>query len=477
MCDRSLLPGSAHHDTNMLPFTTLPRGEVRSPSKPLPLKKRSLLLGFSLALASGLALAAPLQLREALQRAVNEHPSIAASRSQRQAALMQLDGAERQRYPGLVAQSGRDATGQRITTLRLQQALWTGGRITGEIDAANATIRQSDAALVQSEQDIMLRVVAAFTELGRVLARQTAARDNLQEHERLASMIERRVASQVSPSSDSIQANARLSQARAELQQLDAQAFKARAALAQTTGETVTDIALPKAKPAAMRGLDDILAAAVVFAPSIRKLTGELEVANANIAVRRSAAYPQVTLRLDRSYGGLAAGSQVYVSLDYQTGAGFAVQASVREAEAKKDAILSQIEAARRETIDSVSGDWADFNALNAQLGNLQAQVASTTAVFDSFVRQYAVGRKGWNDVLNAQREVAQARYQLADTESGALRAALRLDLLTGRITSETLDEIPSPPAAPLSAEPPAPSAPAALSQPLPGPTLARFPS
>lgn len=226
-----------------------------------------------------------------------------------------------------------------------------------------------------------------------------------------------------------------------------------------------------------MRGLDDTLAAAVAFAPSIRKLTGELEAASANIAVRRSAAYPQVTLRLDRSYGGLAAGSQVYVALDYQTGAGFAVQASVREAEAKKDAILSQIEAARRETIDSVSGDWADFNALNAQLGNLQAQVANTTAVFDSFVRQYAVGRKGWNDVLNAQREVAQARYQLADTESGALRAALRLDLLTGRITTETLAEIPSAPAAPLSAEPPAPSAPAALSQPLPGPTPARFPS
>lgn len=439
------------------------------------LNPRALLLGVSLVLASGLALAAPLQLRDALQRAVNEHPSIAASRSQRQAALMQLDGAERQRYPGLVAQSGSDATtGKRITTLRLQQALWTGGRITGEIDAANATIRQSDAALVQSEQDIMLRVVAAFTEFGRVLARQTAARDNLQEHERLASMMERRVASQVSPSSDSIQANARLSQARAELQQLDAQAFKARAALAQTTGETVTDIALPKAKPAAGRGLDDTLAEAVGFAPSLRKLTGELEAATANIAVRRSAAYPQVTLRLDRSYGGLTAGAQVYVALDYQTGAGFAVQASVREAEAKKDAILSQIEAARRETIDSVSGDWADFNALNAQLGNLQAQVASTTAVFDSFVRQYAVGRKGWNDVLNAQREVAQARYQLADTESGALRAALRLDVLTGRITADTLADIPNAPAAPLSAEPPAP---AALSQPLPGPGPARFPS
>ncbi len=420
-------------------------------------------LATSLVLASGVALGAPLQLRDALQRAVSEHPSVAASRSNRQAALMQLDGAERQRYPGVVAQSGSDASGQRVTTLRLQQALWTGGRITGEIEVANATIRQSDAALVQAEQDIMLRVAASFTELGRIQARQTAAQDNLREHERLASMIERRVASQVSPASDSIQANARLSQARAELQQLQAQALRARAALAQATGVSVTDIALPAPGPTGWRDLDEALAAAVVFAPTMRRLNGELEAATAGIAVRRSGVFPQVSLRLDRTYGGSTAGSQIYLGLEYQTGAGFSVQAAVREAEARREAIRFQIEAARRETIDSVSGDWADLNALNAQASNLLAQVASTTAVFDSFVRQYAVGRKGWNDVLNAQREVAQARYQLADAESGALRAGLRLGLLTGRITADTLAELPNIPAATLqpSTEPASPPLPA----------------
>jgi adhesin transport system outer membrane protein len=398
-------------------------------------------LGTGALWVGGLAMAEPLPLQAALRMAVSGHPSVVASRSERQASLMQLDAAERQRYPGLAVQSGTDAAGRRITTLRIDQPLWTGGRITGGIEVARATIRQSEAALQQAEQDIMLRVVTTYTELGRIEARQAAARENIREHERLVAMIDRRVASQVSPQSDGIQANARLSQARSELNQLDAQAFRARATLAQSTGTVVTAIEERLMPRAPWSGLEAALAAAVDFAPAMRRLGGELDAASAQIDVRRSSAYPQVSLRLDRSYGESAGGTRGYLALDYQTGAGFTVQAAIREAEARRDAIRSKIESARRETLDAVSGDWADLNALGAQTSNLQAQVSSTTAVFDSFVRQYAVGRKGWNDVLNAQREVAQARYQLADAQWGVLRAALRLDLMTGLITAQSLAE------------------------------------
>ena len=285
-------------------------------------------------------------------------------------------------------------------------------------------------------------MAAAFTELGRIRARQLAARDNVKEHERLASMIERRVTSQVSPASDSIQANSRLSQARSELTQLNALALRAPSALRQATGITVIDAALtlPKRR-LAWRGLDETLEAATEHAPALRKLQAELEGATAEIAVRRSGAFPRVSLRVDRTYGGSVSGTQAYVGLDFQTVTGFSVPSSMREAQARQEVIRSQIEALRRETIDVVSGDWADLVAFNAQTTTLQSQVVSTVSVYDSCVRQYAVGRKGWNDVLNAQREVAQARFQLADVESGALRARLRLELITGLITTETLDD------------------------------------
>jgi hypothetical protein len=52
------------------------------------------------------------------------------------------------------------------------------------------------------------------------------------------------------------------------------------------------------------------------------------------------------------------------------------------------------------------------------------------------------VGRKSWLDVLNAQREAVQALYSLADVESQALSGALRVRLVTGALSADTLDSL-----------------------------------
>jgi outer membrane protein TolC len=51
------------------------------------------------------------------------------------------------------------------------------------------------------------------------------------------------------------------------------------------------------------------------------------------------------------------------------------------------------------------------------------------------------VGRKNWIELLNAQRELAQARYALADTEWGVLRSHFRLQIATGDLRAATLPD------------------------------------
>jgi adhesin transport system outer membrane protein len=56
-------------------------------------------------------------------------------------------------------------------------------------------------------------------------------------------------------------------------------------------------------------------------------------------------------------------------------------------------------------------------------------------------VRQYVAGRKNWIELLNAQRELTQARYALADTEWGVPRSHLRLQLTTGELSASTIKD------------------------------------
>lgn len=416
------------------------------------LSLHAIALGVAALLSPCFALATPLGLEHALRVASSEHPSVVARKNELRAATMKLDIAERQMYPGFVAQSGKDSAGNQVSTLRLEQPLWTGGRITGEIDNANAGIRQAESGVVQAQQDIMLKVIASFTELGRVQARQLAAKANVEEHIRLDSMIERRVASNVSPASDGTQASARLAQARAESNQLEALAVRARSALTQATGGPVTDIDMPKHRQLDDASLESLTRAALDFSPALRGLLAQSDSITAEMAIRSSSAMPQLKMRVDRTFGPTSK-TNSYLTLDVQTGAGFSAIASVKEAEARRDAIQSQMEVVRRELVDAVSAEWADLTSYRLQVRDLRQQVENTTSVFDSFVRQYAVGRKGWNDVLNAQREVTQSRYLLADADWGMLRSALRLQLLTGFMTAENISAILNPDAAVLASK------------------------
>jgi adhesin transport system outer membrane protein len=57
--------------------------------------------------------------------------------------------------------------------------------------------------------------------------------------------------------------------------------------------------------------------------------------------------------------------------------------------------------------------------------------VVANEDVSASFSRQYAIGRKGWIDVLNAQRELTQARYAATDAEWAGRLAQLRMAIST----------------------------------------------
>ena len=416
-------------------------------NSPLNMRRQWATLSFALASTLGAVCAqaqtptAPLNFDEALRIAVATHPTVVSRRNDMQAANARLDAAMRQRYPGFQAQTGKDSSGSDVSTMRLERTLWNGGRTAADIEAAEAGIRSSSASVVLAQQEIMGRVITAFTDLGRVRTRQLVAQSNVLEHERLAALIGRRVESQISPMSDGTMANARLAQARAELNQLSALAERAQSSLTQALGKPVTEIQTPNFPD--LSGTNDFLIRqkALDYAPALRRLNAEEDVLTADIAARKSALWPQLKLRAEKNSGGAVNKSQVYVTLDYQTGAGFAVQAQIQEGFAKLDSLRASKEAAERDALETINADLADLKSQQMQLKDLRDQVAATTEVFDSSIRQYSVGRKTWVDVLNAQREVSQSRYAQADAEWGYLRSAMRVNLSTGDLNPESMDK------------------------------------
>ncbi|MGV0959920.1 MAG: TolC family protein [Limnohabitans sp.] len=376
-----------------------------------------------------------LLLEQALEESAASYPSVAARRGDVRSQQAELDGAQWQRFPNLSVSGGSDGYGKPYTIARLEQPVWMWGRIDATIEAAQARLESSQADLESTRLDVMLKTASAFAEGLRAQARAEVAALNVAEHERLFHMIERRVQGEITSTSDATLASARLQQSVTERIQFDNQVINAGATLSQLMGRQVrvNELVRPTFGSLGFRTLEEAQDAAKDYAPSIKRAQAEEVAARATLTARRANALPQIVARVEQQAGSISIPKQsTYLALQYQPGAGLSGISNIAAGQAKLDAARASQDLALMDLLDRVRSDWNDMASLQAQLGYIKTLVSSTTEVKDSYLRQYTVGRKTWIEVLNAQREAAQALYALADTESTLLLVNARLQLYTG---------------------------------------------
>lgn len=375
-----------------------------------------------------------------MQAALASHPLVLGRRSAQEAARSEREGAEWQRYPSLSAEASTISGGANASLLRLEQPLWSGGRITAGIDAAGGRLNAAGAALDEASQELALKVIAGTTEALRQQVRQQHGLAGVKEHEKLLAMIQRRVAQEVSPMADQQLAASRLLAAVNELSATTQALNNALAQLSQLTGQSVTAVTEHGLSEAgAPASLDAAVTQVLAYSPTLRRLIHEEETAEAEIASKRSVYMPQLVLRLESSAGQTnnalqASDNRALLVLLAQPGAGLSASAGVSAAIARREAARMNRAAAERDTRERVALDWNEWLAARSRLENAHQARAMSAEVFQSYARQYTAGRKTWIDVMNAVREATLSELAADDARAQMLAASLRLRALSGTL-------------------------------------------
>jgi adhesin transport system outer membrane protein len=401
-----------------------------------------------------------LDLPSLMRLALDRYPSIAARRQEYAAAQGVLDGARWQRYPSVsVSGAALGSNGAAPSTISVQQILWAGGRIEAGIAAAASRRLAASSGTLVEEQSVLERTVAAYVELQRQQARLLASQDNVRRHEELYGLIARRVGQEVSSAADSALAMARLAQARAERQQILAAIGNARAALQSLSGEAVRAVVALDAPTLGFSSLQEAMTAAEDFSPEIARQRSLASAAASDLEVRKGLLLPSLAARVEHLrnpvIGIQSSTDRALLAFEFQPGAGLSALSAVQEAEARRLGALSAVEGSRLDLEQKLNTAWIDAQSSASQRDPLRVLARTNVAIVDSFLRQYRVGRKSWLDVLNAQREAVQARYSLADIDAQALSGALRVRLVTGALSPDSLSSLVLKPLPVL--EPPAP--------------------
>jgi adhesin transport system outer membrane protein len=199
----------------------------------LPDKRR---LSWTLALSLAAATAQAAGMVDLLNLTFDSNPSLQSQASLVRASQAEVKGANWQFYPTpsvsveQVSASNQDTSynkDSRVITFRLQQPLWTAGRLTAGVGRAEAASAVAMAQMEETRLQLALRTIQAWGEWRAGHQKLIAQRESLQTHQRLVALIQRRVEGGVSAVADEVMAQGRLEQTQSELALAQAQQVSA----------------------------------------------------------------------------------------------------------------------------------------------------------------------------------------------------------------------------------------------------------
>jgi adhesin transport system outer membrane protein len=334
----------------------------------------------------------------------------------------------------------------RVATLRLQQPLYSGGRLTAGADKAQASLDQSQAALEESRLQLSLRVVQAYGEWLSAHLKAQASQKSEDTHNRLLRQVQRRIDEGVSAESDRVLAQGRLDAVRADVTAARAQGDTALARLGQLLGRPVvgdalaSTVATPRAVNAQAAAL---LEQALGQSAALQKALSQVRVQEATVLERRADLLPEVYLRAERQYGNFnfangAPVNRLFLGVNSRLGAGLSGLSNVAAARGQLEAALAEVQVQTRNLNEQVLADHAQFMATERRLSSVLASLRSAQSVSESFDRQFLAGRKTWLDVMNAARELAQTEALIADLLATQVVVSWRLSFYTQGIEAVT---------------------------------------
>jgi outer membrane protein len=311
-------------------------------------------------------------------------------------------------------------------SLALQQPLYTGGRASANLTAAQADVLAGREDLRSVEQSVLGNVIQTYVDVRRDQERLRIAQENVNVLNRQLEESKARFEVGEITRTDVAQSEARLASAQASLSSAQAILAASRAAYAAVVGQNPTDLA-PEPSLAALlpSSVEQAFDQVDKNNPQIQAARYAEQAAAARVAVAKAAYRPTVGARAGfdtdatrtngtgRDFGDYNRGYTASLTASMPLFTGGLINSQVRAAQERENAARTQVEGAQRAALQQISTAWNNLLASRANLVSNEEQVRATRIAFEGVRQEQQVGLRTTLDVLNAQLELANAEVAL----------------------------------------------------------------
>jgi adhesin transport system outer membrane protein len=376
----------------------------------------------------------------ALKATLKYHPAAKGQYAQLSQKEFAIDGEKANRYPSISVTANSLNEDYDQATLKLDQPLWTFGRISSSIDIAEADYKIEESTSLQVTRSLLEKTALAYSSVQSAKLKTRIAADNVIEHEKFYDKIKRREVGQLASKADVNLAYSRLLEAQAAVQNYKGTLAVALNELQALTRIKVTTDTAINSQDILPPHLLEIKALAIANSADIAISRKRLKMVEAQSAHEKLSFMPTLSFRVehelletdpDLDTSETRAGLVIEGALD---GLGFSSYSRIKSASAAINAAQYEVDNAIIESVRQVENLTIN-RTLQSNLRTSQLLVvAALEQTMASFVRQYETNRKSWLEILNTQRELTQTRYALIDIDKQWIDLSLQIAAIIGQL-------------------------------------------
>ena len=425
------------------------------------------LLALALAGTSLAQPAAAETLREALTKAYETNPTLAAFRAGQRANDENVPIARARGLPtlntsGAYNENIKSASSSFISPDRLVQGqlalsvpLYTGGSVNSSVKAADARIDAGQSNLRTTESNVFVSVVGAYMDVLRDEAIVGLNRNQVKVLSTNLEATKDRFEVGDLTRTDVAQSEARLATSQSQLESAEAQLISSRERYIQFVGAPPEGLTQPPELPNMPASTDAAVAKALDNNPSLAAAKKLADASRFDIGVARASRLPKLNAFSNAGYinylgtlgsfvpgvsarqaqNTLTAGLQATIPLFQGGGA----SAQVRQAQARSGQTMEQVIEIERSIVSQSRSAYASWRASNAVIVSSQTAVSANSLSLEGVRAENSVGNRSILDILNAEQELLNSKVQLVSAQRNAYVAGFALLAAMGQAEARDL--------------------------------------
>ncbi len=380
---------------------------------------------------------------ELLSLLLSNHPSIKMSQEMIKGAQERVDSAFWGFFPTPSVDVSAKDSDSYTTVARLDQPVWTGGKLTSNYDIATSKEKENIQELQETSYKLIenyLNILEDYLQSKTNIIELEIGASNLQK---FSEMLERRMEAGVSSNSDQDLLKARIEQINSDMI-LAKNRFKvANLQLELLLDSKIDcDINFKNINILHSNNIQDSIERLLGFHPSLKKSLTQIETAKYELDNTKASVMPNLSLRLENRKGDLYNEeynksndqSLVYFAFTATTKAGLSALSDTAAAKIKINELEYKKKSIEKELIDTLLSDYNNYEIAKSRITVVKRSVESAQSVLDSYTRLFLAGKKQWLDLVNASREVMQYKIELSKLDASKNSLSYKLALKNGQI-------------------------------------------